>query len=59
MFKSMLLKEYRQMAGELRPAVMHMESYELEGAYSEVIINSLEALDDIPDSRFTTASLTR
>jgi outer membrane lipoprotein-sorting protein len=59
LFKSMLLKDYKQMAGKLRPAIMHMESYELEGAYSKVIINTLEALEDIPDSRFTTAALTR
>jgi outer membrane lipoprotein-sorting protein len=59
LFKSMLLKDYRQMAGKLRPGVMHMDSFELDGAWSEVIIESMEALDDIPDSRFTTASLTR
>ena len=59
LFKSMILKDYRQMAGKLRPGVMHMDSFEIEGAWSKVIIESMESLVDIPDSRFTTASLTR
>ena len=59
LFKSMMLKEFQQLAGKLRPSVMYMESYELEGAYSKVTIDSLEALEDIPDSRFSTSTLTR
>ncbi len=59
LFKTMILKDYRQMAGDLRPATMHMDSLELEGAWSEVKIESMEALKDIPDSRFSTAALIR
>ncbi|WP_319476537.1 outer membrane lipoprotein-sorting protein [Marispirochaeta aestuarii] len=59
LFKSMILSDYKELAGALRPAVMHMESFEIEGAWSEVIIDSMEALPDIPDSRFSTAALTR
>ena len=59
LFKSMILSGYRQMAGKMRPSRMHMDSFEIDGAWSEVSIDSLEALDDIPDSRFSPAALTR
>ncbi len=59
LFKTMILKDYRQMAGALRPATMHMDSLEIEGVWSEVKIESMEALTDIPDSRFSTAALIR
>ncbi|WP_020611903.1 outer membrane lipoprotein-sorting protein [Sediminispirochaeta bajacaliforniensis] len=59
LFKSMILSDYKDLAGDLRPALMHMDSYEIEGAYSEVVIHSMEALSDIPDSRFSTAALVR
>ena len=59
LFKSMVLKDYRQLAGKMRPAVMRMDSFELEGSWSEVRIDSLESLTDLPDSRFTTSALTR
>ncbi len=59
LFKSMILSDYRELAGALRPARMRMDSYEIEGAWSEVVIDSMEALADIPDSRFSTAALTR
>lgn len=59
LFKRMILKDFNQLAGDLRPRVMRMESFEIEGAYSEVIIEEMEALDDLPDSRFSTQSLLR
>jgi len=59
LFKTMILRDYRNIAGALRPGVMHMDSREIEGAWSEVVIRSMEALEDIPDSRFSTAALTR
>ena len=59
LFKTMILKDYKQMAGALRPATMHMDSLEVEGSWSEVNISDMQALTDIPDSRFTTAALVR
>lgn len=59
LFKRMILKDFEEFAGDLRPRVMHMDSFEIEGAYSEVIIEEMEALEDLPDSRFTTQALLR
>ncbi len=59
LFKRMILKDFDQIAGDLRPRVMRMDSFEIEGAFSEVIIEKMEALDDLPDSRFTTQALLR
>ena len=59
LFKSMILSDYKDLAGAQRPARMHMDSYEIEGAWSEIRIKSMEALPDMPDSRFTSAALTR
>jgi len=59
LFKSMTLRDYKWIAGALRPCVMHMDSFEVKDSWSEVVIDSMEKLDDIPDSRFTTTALIR
>jgi hypothetical protein len=59
LFKRMTLSGIRELAGARRPAVMRMESLQLENAYSEVEIRELEARPNLPDRRFTQASLTR
>jgi len=57
LFKSMILENYRQIGGQMRPTLLHMDSFEITGEYSEVTVDSLEKLDDIPASKFTTSEL--
>lgn len=59
LFKRMYLSNIRELAGRQRPAVMRMESLQLENAFSRIEILELEERTDLPDRRFTQANLTR
>jgi outer membrane lipoprotein-sorting protein len=59
LFKRMTLSGIKQSAGRLRPTVITMESFELEGTVSTVLFENMSVRRDLPDSLFTEASLTR
>lgn len=59
LFKRMYLSDIRELAGAERPAIMRMESMQLENAFSEIRILALEERNDLSDRRFTEANLTR
>lgn len=59
LFKRMYLSDIRELAGAERPAVMRMESMQLDDAFSEIRILELEERNDLSDRRFTEANLTR
>ncbi|NBC28470.1 MAG: outer membrane lipoprotein-sorting protein, partial [Spirochaetes bacterium] len=59
LFKRMYLSNITELAGAHRPAVMRMESLQLQNAFSRVEILTLEERTDLSDRRFTEANLTR
>jgi outer membrane lipoprotein-sorting protein len=59
LFKRMILRDFKQMAGRLRASVMHMESQIQEDTYSLVTIEVLERRAELSDRLFTQAYLTR
>lgn len=59
LFKRMYLSDIRELAGAQRPAVMRMESLQLQDAFSRVEILTMEERSDLSDRRFTEANLTR
>ncbi|MFP4484398.1 MAG: outer membrane lipoprotein-sorting protein [Spirochaetaceae bacterium] len=59
LFKRLYLSDIRELAGRQRPAVMRMESLQLENAFSRVEILELEERTDLPDQHFTEDNLIR
>ena len=59
LFKRMTLSAIKHVAGRLRPTKITMESLELEGTVSTVLFEDMTVRNDLPDSMFTEASLTR
>lgn len=59
LFKRMTLSDIQPLAGARRPTVMEMASLEEEGAVTTVVIQSLEARDNLPTRLFSQQELTR
>lgn len=59
LFKRMVMLDFDELAGRLRPTRMRMESLEQEDAYSTVLISEMEIREDLPDRMFSQAALTR
>jgi outer membrane lipoprotein-sorting protein len=59
LLKRLAFSGYRELAGDLRPTKMVMESLEQKGARTEVTIDDLEERTDLADSLFTLTALTR
>jgi outer membrane lipoprotein-sorting protein len=59
LFKRMTLSDIRELAGRRRPALMRMESLEIENAYSTVEILELEKRESISPRLFSQRALTR
>lgn len=59
LFKKMTLSDIKQLAGRERPTRFRMESLEQKGAYSTMIIETMELRDDIPARMFSQHALTR
>lgn len=49
----------KDVAGRVRPTRWRVESLEQEGAYSVVEVRTMEAVEGLPDERFSLAALTR
>jgi outer membrane lipoprotein-sorting protein len=59
LFKQMTLSVFKHTAGRLRPTKITMKSFELEDTVSTVLFEDMAIRNDLPDSMFTQASLTR
>lgn len=59
LFKRMTLSGIRFIAGRVRPTVITMESFEVEGTVSTVTIEEMVERNDLSDSMFTEQALTR
>lgn len=59
LFKHMALSDIKQLAGRERPTRFRMESLEQKGAFSTMIIETMELRDEIPARMFSQHALTR
>jgi outer membrane lipoprotein-sorting protein len=59
LYKRMILTDFKEMAGKVRPAVMKMTSMIQEGAYTVMSIEEMELLDSVNNRYFNLSYLTR
>ena len=59
LYRVMEFSGFTYIAGRIRPTVMVMEAMDQQGTFSKAVIEDMEIRDDISESMFTQAALTR